>query len=302
MTVFYGDITYEENELVNVVDCGKLRAMKFSGYLGLILLGIIQGLTEFLPVSSSGHLVLGQHLLKLAEPDLLIDVILHLGTLAPVLWLYRKDLVEMIASLKALPQLPRAYHENPSLRISLLIIVATIPTGIFGVLLKDIFEALFSSVVAVAIALMVTGVILMLTRFRRELSDNAEANPHLSLNVLRAFIIGIAQGAAITPGISRSGSTIATGLLLGVERELAARFSFLMSIPAILGAVVLSLRKAQLASDQLFILLAGAIAAALSGYLALRWVVHLVKKGEMHYFSFYLWPLGLAVLIWTLMH
>jgi undecaprenyl-diphosphatase len=270
-----------------------------SGYGGLLLLGLIQGLTEFLPVSSSGHLVLGQHVLKLAEPSLVIDVVLHVGTLVPVLWLYRRDLWEMVLSLRFLPTIRARWAEEGALRLTVCVVVGTIPTALAGVLLKSIFERLFSSTLAVGIALLCTGGILMLTRIRRQLPEGLE--PFQTLTPLRAVIVGCAQSAAITPGISRSGSTIATGLLLGIEREMAARLSFVMSIPAILGAVVLSLRKAQLAGGQAGLLALGAVAAAVSGYLALRWVVHLVKKGEMHWFSYYLWPLGIAVLIWTFM-
>ncbi len=270
-----------------------------SAYGGLALLGLIQGLTEFLPVSSSGHLVIGQHLLKLAEPSLLVDVVLHVGTLVPVLWLYRRDLWEMVLSLRHLPATGKRWADDGALRLVIGVVIGTIPTALAGVLLKSTFERLFSSTLAVGIALLCTGGILMLTRIRREIPDGVE--PFHTLTPLRAVIVGCAQAAAITPGISRSGSTIAAGLLLGVEREMAARLSFVMSIPAILGAVALSLRKAQLASGQVGLLVVGALAAAISGYLALRWVVHVVKKGEMHWFSYYLWPAGIAVLVWTFM-
>jgi undecaprenyl-diphosphatase len=267
-----------------------------AGFGGIILLGVIQGLTEFLPVSSSGHLVIGQHILKLAPPDLTIDIILHVGTLMPVLWLYRRDLLEMIISLRRLPAVTRYWAEDGALRLTVCVVVGTIPTALVGVLLKDLFEKLFASTVAVGIAFLVTGGILMLTRIRKEPTDEA---PFETLTVLRAAAVGVAQSMAITPGISRSGTTIAVGLLVGVEREMVARLSFVMSIPAILGATILQLSKASFSAGQLGLYAAGAVAAAVSGYLALRWVVALVRKGEMHWFSFYLWPLGIAVLIYS---
>ncbi|MCK5795682.1 MAG: undecaprenyl-diphosphate phosphatase [Deltaproteobacteria bacterium] len=290
---------------------------RFRGYGGLALLGVIQGLTEFLPVSSSGHLVVGQYILKLAEPSLVTDVVLHVGTLLPVLWLYRRDLVEMVVSLRHAGAPRRWWTEDSALRLTVAVVVGSIPTALIGGLLKDTFERLFSSTLAVGVTFLITGAILMATRFRRVTAEAAAEEAVSSdvgkdrassavmfsgagsLTLLRAFIVGIAQGVAITPGISRSGSTIAAGLLLGIEREMAARLSFVMSIPAILGAVALSLPKAHFAPGQLGMLIVGALAAMASGYWALRWVVHIVRKGEIHWFSYYVWPLGIAVLVWT---
>lgn len=263
-----------------------------AAYGGMALLGVIQGLTEFLPVSSSGHLVIGKTLFGLADPDLLVDVMLHVGTLLPVLWLYRRDLLEMLRSLGRLPAAGRLWADDGALRLTLCVVVGTIPTGLMGVGLKDHFERLFSSPLAVGFALLLTGVILMLTRLARQ-RDEA---PHRTLGLGRALVVGVAQGAAITPGISRSGTTIAVGLLLGIEREMAARLSFVMSIPAIVGAVLLTLRKAQ-AGVAAPVLLLGVLSSALAGYLALRWVVALVRRGTLHRFAYYVWPVGVGVLI-----
>ncbi|MBW2732342.1 MAG: undecaprenyl-diphosphate phosphatase [Deltaproteobacteria bacterium] len=267
-----------------------------SAYGGMALLGVIQGLTEFLPVSSSGHLVIGKTLFGLAEANLLVDVMLHVGTLLPVLWLYRRDLWQMILSLGRLPSARRHWPDDGSLRLTLCVVVATLPTAAMGVGLKNVFEGLFSNTLAVGIALLCTGGILMLTRLGRQ----SDPQPHRTLSLGRALVVGVAQGAAITPGISRSGTTIAVGLLLGIEREMAARFSFVMSIPAILGAVVLTLRKAQ-GGVSAPLLALGVLTSALAGYLALRWVVALVRRGTLHRFSYYVWPLGIAVLVYTLM-
>lgn len=268
-----------------------------SAYGGMALLGAIQGLTEFLPVSSSGHLVIGKTLFGLAEPQLLVDVMLHVGTLLPVLWLYRRDLSEMILSLGRLPGARRHWQDDGPLRLTLCVIVGTLPTALMGVALKDLFEKLFSSTLAVGIALLFTGAILMLTRLGRQ----SDEQPHRTLGLGRALLVGVAQGAAITPGISRSGTTIAVGLLLGIEREMAARLSFVMSIPAILGAVVLTLRKTQ-GGVSVPLLALGVFTSALAGYLALRWVVALVRRGTLHRFSYYVWPVGIAVLVYTLIH
>ena len=273
------------------------KAARFGSVTGVALLGVIQGLTEFLPVSSSGHLVIGQKVLGLiSEPDLLLDVLLHVGTLLPVLWLYRRDIGQMLLSLGKLGRPVEAYRDDPGFRLTVCVLIGTLPTGVIGLLLKDTFERLFSSLLAVAIALMGTGGILMLTRLRRE--ADAET-PHRTLDAKKALIVGIAQGCAITPGISRSGSTIATALLLGVERELAAKLSFVMSIPAIMGAVLLSLKNASFGQGKLATMALGALVASVSGYIALRWVVRVVRRGEMHWFSYYVWPLGFALLLYA---
>jgi undecaprenyl-diphosphatase len=272
-----------------------------------LILGVVQGLTEFLPVSSSGHLVVGSHLLKFSAPSLLFDVILHVGTLVPVLWLYRRDLLEILRALgKVFGKLPlrELWRSDRGLRLGACVVVGTIPTALVGGLLSDLFARLFASPLVVGIAFMLTGGILMLTLLRREPGIEGATEPadsHLGLGPVRSLIVGAAQSLAITPGISRSGTTIAVSLLLGIERTMAARFSFLLSIPAILGAVVLHLTKVTPSTTMaVLVYIAGALAAAISGYLALRWLVHLVRRGEMHLFAFYLWPLGLFVLIYWL--
>ena len=274
--------------------------------LAVLVLGLVQGLTEFLPISSSGHLVVGSTLLKVggAEQPLLLEVLLHVGTLVPVIVLYYKDILEILSSLPRILKAPpaRLWEGDRGIRLATCVIVGTIPTGLAGVLLKDFFEQAFGSVTAVGVMFLVTGGILLSTRLRPSTCTTPEADGHLTLTIPRALLIGVAQGFAITPGISRSGTTIAAGLHLGLERATAARFSFLLSIPAITGAVVLHLRKASEASgSNLMLYAAGAVVAAVSGYLALRWLVWLVRRGELHWFSFYLWPLGLGVLVYTLL-
>lgn len=256
------------------------------------LLGILQGLTEFLPVSSSGHLVLLQLWLgeafAFAEDAVAFDLVLHVATLIPVLWFYRKDVLEL------------ATRPQRNARYIGLLVLATLPTAVIGLLLKDTFETLFHTPRAVAAALFVTGALLASTRWT-DRGDASTGEPPASspgpMAPWVALVIGVAQGLAITPGISRSGSTIATALLLGVGRGEAARFSFLLSVPAIAGACVLVAKDGVSFESALWGPLAvGFGAAALVGYAALRWLVRLVRRGRLYRFAFYVVPL--AALAW----
>ena len=272
--------------------------------ISAMILGLVQGLTEFLPVSSSGHLVVGSALLGVGGPgSLMFDTLLHVGTLLPVLWYYRADLVQMVLALGKLGQGPsHLWREDRGFRLAACVVIGTIPTGIIGITLEDLFERLFSSLGTVGVTFMITGAILTLTRLRPGAPHEQEPDDsHHTLTAGRALLVGIAQGMAITPGISRSGTTIAAGLLLGVHRAMAARLSFLLSIPAILGAVLLQVRKVQPGgADPLLAYAAGTAVAALSGYLALRWLVSLVRRGGLHWFAAYVVPLGVAVLLYSL--
>ncbi|MCA9667823.1 MAG: undecaprenyl-diphosphate phosphatase [Myxococcales bacterium] len=264
---------------------------------------MIQGLTEFLPVSSSGHLVIGQLVLKLADASILLDAILHVGTMVPVVWLYRREVLETLAGFGKLPKFREQWNEDQGLRLLVTVVIATMPTGLMGIGLKSTFEKLFHSTLAVGIALLITGALLLVTV--RALSRSEGLSPATgfrTLTAVKAFIVGIAQGFAITPGISRSGSTIATSLLLGVEREMAARFSFLMSLPAIVGATILQIREVKLGASVPWLAYGlGALASAIAGYLALRWVVAFVKRGKMHWFTAYVWPLGIGLIVYSLL-
>lgn len=254
------------------------------------LLGLVQGITEFLPVSSSGHLVLSQKLLGLHEPEMLFDVAVHVGTLFAVLMVFRADLYAMLRGLWASDTQARQGR-----RMLMLVIAGSIPTALMGLIFKDTFEALFASITAVGLALLVTGFILMATHYAPQATRGLEQT-----GWGRAVLIGIAQGMAITPGISRSGTTIAAGLLLGLERELAARFSFVLSIPAILGALALQIKDLGATSQTpMAPLIVGAVVAAITGYAALKLLIKLVKGGRLHWFAFYCWALGLAALGWS---
>lgn len=267
--------------------------------LSALLLGLIQGLTEFLPVSSSGHLVLFGKIFPVVGDTVLFDLVVHVGTLVPVLWVYRADILGM---LKA-PFTERGpLSERPSTRLGLMVLLATVPTGIIGVAFKDVFEELFSGLGVLAVTFSITGLLLLATRLttpgggpfaslRERLSSRAVVSQG-QLQWWHALVIGIAQGLAITPGISRSGTTIAVALFLGLDRELAARFSFLLAIPAISGAFVLTAKDADLSSLDLGVMTGGFLSSMVSGYLALLLLVKLVKRGDFSWFSPYLFAIA----------
>lgn len=268
-----------------------------EAWLQAVILGIVQGLTEFLPVSSSGHLVLAQALFgesfEFKDMAVAFDLALHVGTLLPVLYFYRADIGTMLARLFARDSFQHGatgWAADPSRWLALMVVLATIPTGLIGVFAKDHFEALFHSPRAVSVALFVTGALLLSTRW---LGRGDHARRNLTIGI--ALAIGLAQGLAITPGISRSGTTIAVALLFGLDRELAARFSFLLSIPAILGAAVLIAKDGIVLPPGAGLALGlGFVAAMLVGYLALVMLVALVRRGGLHHFVLYLWPVAIA--------
>jgi len=266
-----------------------------------LLLGVIQGLTEFLPISSSGHLVLFQNLLGFREPELLLDICLHLGTLAAVVVVFRHEIRQIIATLFTLPSLlgPAGglrplLRENPQVRICFLILLGSVPTAVMGFLFHRAADRIFGSIELVGVMLLITGGLLWFTR-----RVHGPGRPLQRMRILDALYIGLAQGLAILPGISRSGATISTALYLGLERRLAGRFSFLLSIPAILGALVLELKSANLhASATVGGIVLGTAAACISGYFALIALLRLVEKGRIQFFAPYCWLLGAAALIW----
>jgi undecaprenyl-diphosphatase len=264
-----------------------------------VVLGIIQGLTEFLPVSSSGHLVLFQDLFGLREPELFFDVSVHVGTLVAVCVFFFKDLKEIVTTLFSVStwsigkdSLWQSLYQKPEMRLLGLILVGTVPTAFLGLLFRPVAAKVFSSVQIVGIMLFVTGLLLWLTRRLKRGERNAA-----QLTIRDALFIGMVQGVAILPGISRSGATIATGLFRGIDRETAARYSFLLSIPAILGAMVLELGEAVASGfPPAGVVLVGVFMAAVVGYGALRVLIHLVKKGDLHAFAPYCWLLAVVVI------
>ena len=269
-----------------------------------IVLGILQGLTEFLPVSSSGHLVLFQHLFGLKEAELFFDVCVHLGTLVAVIIVFRHEIIKIISVLLQLvapggqkEKFLQKMESEPELKMAVLIVIGSIPTAILGLLFASIADRLFSSTLIAGLMLMVTGLLLWITR-KAETHALAARDGHLT--TAKAFIIGIVQGLAIIPGISRSGSTISTGLLLGVDRETAARYSFLLSIPAIVGAGLLSLKDGfSQTNPVIWTSLLGAVTAAIVGYGALKSLLQMVKKGRLYVFAPYCWLVGLLAIVFS---
>lgn len=269
-------------------------------YFQAIVLGIVQGLTEFLPVSSSGHLVLFQKFLGIDQHSIIFDVAVHIGTLLSVMTVYRKVLYQIFRRGMASISTRKIVGES---HLILAVIIATVPTAIIGLSLKDLFESLFSNLMAVGICLIITGLILLFTKGKSPSKQNEslfsfDPSDLKKISFQSAFLLGIAQAAAIAPGISRSGTTIAAAIILGLPRNIAALFSFMLAIPAILGAGILQIKDIQSFSvAQIQVMGAGLLISYLSGLLGLYAVLHLVKNGRLELFTAYLWILGVAV-IW----
>lgn len=260
----------------------------------ILLLGLLQGLTEFLPISSSGHLVLAQNFIPgFSQPGALLEVVLHLGTLMAVCIYFRRDLFLLCLACFS-DQAPEA---AASRRLLWLLIVGSIPTAIIGLAFREQFETLFSDPRSAAWALLVTGGLLFITdrvsQPGRGLAD---------MRLVDCVVIGIAQGLAIIPGISRSGTTIATGVLLGLERDLLVRYSFLLSIPVIGGAFCLQLLSHWGEIGQgidIFSYTLGTLAAAIVGYLSIPLLVRLTRSQHLSVFSYYCWALGGLALLFV---
>lgn len=270
-----------------------------------IVIGVVQGLTEFLPVSSSAHLVFMHELTGFA-PNLAFDTILHIGTLIAVVVYFWNDVMMMIRSFaSSLMDIPRhqfikGIREDQFKKLAWFIIIGSIPAGLAAFLFKDLFESLFSNITAVGFFLVITGFLLWGSeKVSKRISRKADLK---EMSIKTSLLIGTAQAFAIAPGISRSGSTISTGLFLGLERELAARFSFLLSIPAILGAALVQINEISSGFDtNTGAFIAGLIAAAISGYLAIKLMLKLIKEKSLMIFAYYCWIIGALALILTLL-
>jgi undecaprenyl-diphosphatase len=257
-------------------------------------------LTEFLPVSSSGHLVVFERLLRFEEPPLLTTVVLHLGTLFATVVVFRRDLLALFLAL------PRVFRRrtgvasetdsDPEVRLLRLLIVGCVPTALIGLAVRDLFERAFSSLAAVGVGFLVSAVVLFLTRFVRTEGRRALGG----MKTLDALGIGLAQGIAIAPGISRSGSTISAALFFGLDRELSGRYSFLLSLPAIVGANLLEFRHLPddgWGSGVAAPLAIGALVARLVGVAALHLLLAVVRRGKFYRFSYYCAAAGVVTLV-----
>lgn len=279
-----------------------------------IILGIIQGLTEFLPVSSSGHLVICKYILGMKDIGISFDIILHSGTLAAVFVVYRKDIWRLIKDgigicvdvVKNIVEYIRCKKENRRPRykrvicnsyrkFAMLVIVSTIPTGIIGFLGKDLVERAGTTLIVPGICLLVTGTLLLISDNLPDGYKKPKATTYGN-----ALVIGVCQGIATLPGISRSGTTITAGLLCGLKREFAVKYSFIMSIPAILGAAILDISdfgKDGMTSSDLGCYIAGAIVAAVVGYICIKTMLIIVRNRKFKYFAYYCYIIGAVAII-----
>lgn len=266
-------------------------------YVYAVVIGIIQGLTEFLPVSSSGHLVLSQHLLGLQMPGLTFEVFLHFGTLISVFWVFRERVGKIIASFWVLftDREWEKFLASPDRRFGLLLLVGTVPAAVVGLLFRDFFEAAFATPRLVGFMLLVTGGLLWLADWLG--GGNKDIQRARGWD---ALVIGTFQALAIMPGISRSGATITGALFRRLDKKTAAEYSFLLSIPAIAGATALELvavlRGGEMAADWLFYGL-GITAAALAGILAIRVFLRLLVTNRLKIFAIYCWLVALLAII-----
>ncbi|HLG18631.1 MAG TPA: undecaprenyl-diphosphate phosphatase [Bdellovibrionota bacterium] len=279
-----------------------------SGLEGAIL-GAIQGLTEFLPISSSGHLVLAQQLFGMKDSPLAYDVLLHLATLLATILILRKQVLELVSATFRLPKFFRnlvrdrtaAVQQDPQAWVVLLILVSTIVTGAIGVGFHDYFEKQFSILDDLWWQFAFTGIVLFLSRRRGDPSSPQNIKTETRATLLDAVWIGLAQGVAIVPAISRSGTTIACALLLGFDRRFAGEYSFLVSLPAIAGAVLLESRKV----DSLGVPVAGAVAGFILsfvlGAVTLKLLLGWIRGGKLIGFAYYCWAMAIfsLALVWS---
>lgn len=255
-----------------------------------LVLGLIQGLTEYLPVSSSGHLAIGAHLFGInGEDNLTFTIMVHVATVLSTLVILWKEIDWIFKGLFK-------FQMNEETKYALNIVISMIPIGIVGVFFKDTVEEIFGS------GLLIVGCMLLVTASLLTFSYFAKTRQKENISPLHAFIIGLGQALAVLPGLSRSGTTIATGLLLGDKKEKMAQFSFLMVIPPILGEALLDLLKglkgeAALGGIDAFPMIVGFVAAFVSGCLACKWMINIVKKGKLVYFGIYCAIAGAVTII-----
>jgi undecaprenyl-diphosphatase len=274
--------------------------------LHAVFLGIVQGITEFLPVSSSGHLVLFENLFHF-DPEtpemLLFDLAVHVGTVAAIFIVFRKSIAALARNLFVCGKYGKnpveIYQKSPGVHILVLAIIATFVTGVFGLLGEKYFTAARGSLVTVALMWFITGTLLLFTDSRKKARVGLR-----QFGISAAMVVGIAQAAAIMPGISRSGATICAAILIGLRRRWAVEFSFLIAVPAILGATAVQLIKDfdQISSGNLPIgpVLFGTVAAAITGILALKLLIKTSRTANLKYFAFYCYILACFVLVYLL--
>jgi undecaprenyl-diphosphatase len=251
----------------------------------VVALGILQGLSEFLPISSSGHLVIVEHLMNFNESGLAFEVFVHSGSLLAVVWVFKKEISQLLAAIPAIFRLssPHLTKEKRSYALlDIYIIIASIPAALIGIIFEEQIAVIFENHIFAFFMLFITGLMVWSSRYTREKNK--------AINGGSSFLIGCAQAIAILPGISRSGSTIVTALWLGVPRETAAKFSFLMSVPVIFGATVLKVRELYinpLSQSELGNLILASLAALISSYFAIHWLLEIIRRKKLEWFGLY---------------
>lgn len=286
--------------------------------LNAILLGIIQGLAEFLPISSSGHLAIFENIFKVQNAGMVFDIMLHLGTLIAIFVAFWKDICKLfiegimifrdclINATRFFLNFMTKDNKKEYIKIVsssyrkfvMLIIVSTIPTGIIGVLLEDVVDAASQSLIVTGVCLLVTGVLLLIS----EVTNVGNKRPR-QVTYTQAGIIGVVQGMATLPGISRSGSTITACLLCGFDKSFAVKYSFIMSIPAVLGAVILKFKdfgSAAVSQYELINYITGTLIAAIVGYICIKTMLVIVRGKKFRYFAYYCFLIGTFSIIWEL--
>lgn len=261
-----------------------------SQALQLVALGVVQGLTEFIPVSSTAHLVFAEYLLGVRRPGVVLEGVLHLGTVVALVVLFWRDLVKLS---RGLLRSLRGEHPNPYGRMAWMIVVVTAITAVVGVGLDQTLERMFNSVRDTALQLIANGAIVLLA-FPRAARTSEQ------VTIADATAVGLAQALSIVPGISRSGATIAAGVWRGLSREEAARFSFLAAVPAILGAGLYTLKDAARAGSLGYgpvELAIGFVTSALSGIIAIRWLISVIRRGQLRWFAYYCFAAGALMLV-----
>lgn len=268
-----------------------------------IVLGVLQGIAEFLPISSSGHLIVAQNLFGLEEVPLLFDVFLHVATLLAVVLYFRKKIWELICSFARIfvpiknPSVAQIEKKSEDTKYIVAIILATFVTGVLGIFSSKVISEI--SVKLVCAGFIVTALFLIFSSLIEKKHSAYSETSLKSPSWKQSLVIGLAQGIGTLPGISRSGSTIAGSLFCGVKRDVAGEFSFIVSIPAILGAFILELKDLGEVSSSIGAepVIAGCAAAFASGYIALSWLMRLIKKGRLEWFACYLIPVGILGMI-----
>lgn len=268
-----------------------------------IVLGVLQGIAEFLPISSSGHLIVAQNLFGLEEVPLLFDVFLHVATLLAVVLYFRKKIWELICSFARIfvpiknPSVAQIEKKSEDTKYIVAIILATFVTGVLGIFSSKVISEI--SVKLVCAGFIVTALLLIFSSLIEKKHSAYSETSLKSPSWKQSLVIGLAQGIGTLPGISRSGSTIAGSLFCGVKRDVAGEFSFIVSIPAILGAFILELKDLGEVSSSIGAepVIAGCAAAFASGYIALSWLMRLIKKGRLEWFACYLIPVGILGMI-----